>query len=104
VAALVLALTAIGSQTAQAQERQTVTVMTFNVWYGGAQIDETQVARAIRGSGADIVGLQEPEGNVARIARLARLPYYDRSLHVISRWPLFAVERRGVRYGYARST
>ena len=75
--------------------------MTFNVWYGGAQIDENQVGRAIRESGADIVGLQEPEGNVPRIARLSGLPYYDESLHVISRWPLFSVKRGGVRLDYA---
>jgi endonuclease/exonuclease/phosphatase family metal-dependent hydrolase len=92
---------AIGDGTAQAQGQRMLTVMTFNVWYGGAQIDEYQVARAIRRAGADIVGLQEPEGNVRRIARLSRLPHYDESLHVISRYPLFAVRRGGVRFGYA---
>ncbi len=92
---------AIAAAPAVAQSPRQVTVMTFNVWYGGAQLDENQMARAIRESGADIVGLQEPEGNVPRIARLSGLQYYDRSLHVISRWPLFAVDRGGVRLGYA---
>jgi endonuclease/exonuclease/phosphatase family metal-dependent hydrolase len=75
--------------------------MTFNVWYGGAQIDFGQAARAIRRSGADVVGLQEPEGNVARLARASALPYYDASLHLLSRYPLFAVTRGGVRLAYA---
>jgi endonuclease/exonuclease/phosphatase family metal-dependent hydrolase len=101
VAAAALALSLAPAPLAGAAEPRQVTVMTFNVWYGGAQIDERQVGRAIRRSGADIVGLQEPEGNVARIARLSGLPYHDESLHVISRWPLFAVERGGVRHGYA---
>jgi endonuclease/exonuclease/phosphatase family metal-dependent hydrolase len=101
VAAVLLAALALGAAPAQAQGQRPLTVMTFNVWYAGAQIDEYQVARAIRRSGADIVGLQEPEGNVRRIARLSRLPYYDESLHVISRYPLFAVTRGGVRLDYA---
>jgi endonuclease/exonuclease/phosphatase family metal-dependent hydrolase len=70
---------AIGDGTGQAQGQRMLTVMTFNVWYGGAQIDEYQVTRAIRRAGADIVGLQDPEGNVRRIARLSRLPYYTRA-------------------------
>jgi endonuclease/exonuclease/phosphatase family metal-dependent hydrolase len=98
--AATLFLAAVPAARPAEPERQ-ITVMTFNVWYGGAQIDETRTARAIRRSGADIVGLQEPEGNVPRIARMSGLPYYDESLHVISRWPLFSVRRGGVRLDYA---
>ena len=105
-ACVVVALAAPAGAAAQdegasAPPERPLSVMTFNVWYGGAQIDEGQMARAIRESGADIVGLQEPEGNVARIARLSGLPYHDESLHLISRYPLFAEERGGVRFGYA---
>jgi endonuclease/exonuclease/phosphatase family metal-dependent hydrolase len=74
--------------------------MTFNIWYGGVQVDFRQVARSIREVGADVVGVQEPEGNLRRLAAATGLPYVDDSLHLISRYPLFAVERRGLRLAY----
>jgi endonuclease/exonuclease/phosphatase family metal-dependent hydrolase len=83
-----------------AQADRPLTVMTFNVWYGGVQIDFRQVARSIREAGADVVGVQEPEGNLRRLAAATGLPYVDDSLHLISRYPLFAVERRGLRLAY----
>ena len=78
-----------------------VTVMTFNVWYGGVQVDFPAIGQAIRAADADIVGVQEPEGRLRRIARSARLPYVDETLHVISRYPLFAADVAGVRVAYA---
>jgi endonuclease/exonuclease/phosphatase family metal-dependent hydrolase len=97
LAALALALGA-GAAPAAAEP---LTVMTFNVWYGGVQVDFAQVGRAIRAADADIVGVQEPEGNLRRIARAAGMPYVDESLHLISRHPLFPAERGGVRFAYA---
>ncbi|MFI5122771.1 MAG: endonuclease/exonuclease/phosphatase family protein [Vicinamibacteria bacterium] len=76
-------------------------VMSFNIWYGGVSVDFGQIAAAIRAADADIVGVQEPEGNLRRLADAAGLPYVDESLHLISRFPLFAVERGGVRFAYA---
>jgi len=96
LAALVATLALAGS--AQAEP---VTVMTFNVWYGGVQVDFPSIGRAIRAADADIVGVQEPEGGLRRIARSAGLPYYDATLHVISRYPLFARNVGGVRIAYA---
>jgi endonuclease/exonuclease/phosphatase family metal-dependent hydrolase len=78
-----------------------LTVMTFNVWYGGVQVDFPQIGTAIRRADADIVGLQEPEGNIRAIARSAGLPYVDESLHLISRYPLYAAQRGGIRFAYA---
>ncbi len=86
---------------AGAARAEPVTVMSFNVWYGGVQVDFDQIGRAIRRADADIVGIQEPEGNLRRIARSAGMPYFDETLHLISRYPLFAREVRGVRIGYA---
>jgi endonuclease/exonuclease/phosphatase family metal-dependent hydrolase len=77
-----------------------LTVMTFNVWYGGVQVEFDRIGEAIRRSGADVVGVQEPEGNLRRIARSAGLPYVDESLHLISRYPLFPARRAGVRFAY----
>ena len=78
-----------------------LTVMTFNVWYGGVQVDFAQIGRAIRAADADVVGVQEPEGSLRRIARAAHMPYVDESLHLISRYPLFAARVGGVRIAYA---
>ena len=86
---------------AAAQAERPLTVMTSNIWYGGVQVDFDQVARAVRRADADIVGVQEPEGNLRRLAAAAGLPYVDDSLHLISRYPLFAVEPGGVRFAYA---
>ena len=77
-----------------------LTVMTFNVWYGGAQVEFHRVGQAIRAAGADVVGVQEPEGNLGRIAEAAGMSYVDRTLHLASRYPIYAVERGGVRFGY----
>src|SRR4029077_9397845 len=72
------------------EERTTLKVMTFNIFYGGDDYDlETgdfcatsngcpatfdQVVAAIRPSGADIVGLEEGEGNTKKVAD--RLGWY----------------------------
>jgi endonuclease/exonuclease/phosphatase family metal-dependent hydrolase len=78
-----------------------LTVMTSNVWYGGVSVDLGRIGEAIRVADADIVGVQEPEGNLRRIADAAGLPYVDESLHLISRFPLFPSRRDGIRFAYA---
>lgn len=65
-------------------------VMTFNVWLGGTVVDINQVAAAIRASGADVVGLQESDGNARRIAELVGWPHADERLQIISRFPLMS--------------
>ena len=65
-----------------------VKVMTFNIWIGGYVVDFTKVVEAIEVSGADVVGLQESDGNASRIANLLGWPYADESLQIISKYPL----------------
>jgi endonuclease/exonuclease/phosphatase family metal-dependent hydrolase len=65
-----------------------VTVMSFNVWLGGDVVDFGKVAEAIRAADADIVGLQEAEGNTERIAKALGWSYWSDRLHVVSRYPL----------------
>jgi endonuclease/exonuclease/phosphatase family metal-dependent hydrolase len=65
-----------------------VTVMSFNVWLGGDVVDFGNVAEVIRAADADIVGLQEAEGNTRRIAAALGWPYWSDRLHVVSRYPL----------------
>jgi endonuclease/exonuclease/phosphatase family metal-dependent hydrolase len=64
-------------------------VMTFNIWYGGAQVNAHQVVEAIRAAKADIVGLQEPDGTARDIADALGWPYVDERRHILSRYPLF---------------
>lgn len=62
-------------------------VMTFNIEYGGAHVSFDKVVEAIRLADADIVGIQEAEGNLARLA--AALDWhYDLRNYVISKHPL----------------
>ena len=84
-------------------EDVTLKVMTFNVFYGGDDYDlvekdwcatsngcpETldKIVEAIRASGADVVGLEEGEGNTREIAR--RLGWYaSPRTQIVSRYPL----------------
>ena len=79
---------------------QPLTVETFNVWYGGGQVEFDRIGNAIKAAGADVVGVQEPEGNLRRIADVAGMSYTDETLHLISHYPIYAVERGGVRFAY----
>ena len=64
-------------------------VMTFNVWYGGEEVSLERVGEAIRAADADIVGLQETDRNLRRIAHAAGMPFVDPRRRIISRWPIF---------------
>ncbi len=75
-------------------------VMTFNVWYGGVSVDFGQIAAAINAADPDVLGVQEPEADLKRIAEAAGYPYVDPSLHLISRYPIFESELKGVRFAY----
>lgn len=80
----VLAAAAGLAAPAAAHAQDDVTVMTFNVRLGGEVVDFGKVREVIRSSGADIVGLQEAEGNTRRIARSVGWPYWSDRLHVVS--------------------
>jgi endonuclease/exonuclease/phosphatase family metal-dependent hydrolase len=87
VALLVVALLAAAAP-ARAQSPAEVRVMTFNIWLGGDVVDFGSVIKAIQGADADIVGLQEAEGNTRRIAQALGWPYWSDRLHIVSRYPL----------------
>jgi endonuclease/exonuclease/phosphatase family metal-dependent hydrolase len=63
-------------------------IMTFNIWVGGELVDFGKVIEAIRTANADIVGLQEPGGNTARIAQALGWQHISERMHIISRFPL----------------
>lgn len=83
-AALVLA-----SGVASAGDAIELKVLSFNIWYGGEQVSIEQVMKVIRSVDADIVALQEPDGNTLRIASGTGYAYADVRRHIISRFPLF---------------
>jgi len=89
VLAVCAMLAASNAHAAETAPRR-VKVMTFNIWLGGDQVNFGKVIEAIKASDADIVCLQEPAGNTARIAAALGWPYALPSRHVISRFPLFA--------------
>jgi endonuclease/exonuclease/phosphatase family metal-dependent hydrolase len=88
VVALLLVALLVAAAPASAQSPVEVRVMTFNVWLGGDVVDFGNVIAAIRDARADIVGLQEAEGNTRRIAAALGWPYWSDRLHVVSRYPL----------------
>lgn len=71
---------------AQAMELK---VMSFNIWYGGEQVSLDKVAEAIKAAGADIVGVQETDGNLVRLSQMTGLGYYDVRRNILSRYPIF---------------
>src|SRR3954463_13841908 len=86
VALLVVVLLAAAAP-GHAQAPTEVRVMTFNIWLGGDVVDSGSVIRAIQGANADIVGLQEAEGNTRKIAQALGWPYWSDRLDGLSRPP-----------------
>src|SRR5262245_16260423 len=66
-----------------------VKVLTFNIWYGGEQVSFAQTVKALVLADADIIGIQEPDGNLRRLANAAGYSYVDEKRNIISRYPLF---------------
>jgi hypothetical protein len=91
-AGLMLAWAVLTFSGARADDMAPITlkVMTFNIWLGGDQVNFDKVVAAIKAADADIVCLQEPAGNTARIAAALGWAHALPSRHVISRFPLFA--------------
>lgn len=64
-------------------------LLSFNLWRGGVQVDSSRAVEAILASGADLVGLQEPEGCTLALAERLGWPFADPARHILSRLPLF---------------
>ena len=92
VASVASFATAVPARSADAQVAPggwtRITVMEFNIEYGGDVVDFHSVIRAIRASGADVVGIEEAWGKTARIAHRLGWGYADRRLQIVSRLPL----------------
>ncbi len=66
----------------------TIRVMSFNIWVGGTQVDFGKVVDAVENAQADIVGVQEPGANLARLANELGGWYHHSGQNVVSRYPL----------------
>jgi exonuclease III len=77
----------------------TLRVMSFNIEWGGAHVRFASVVDAIRASGADIVGVQEAEGNLQRLA--ADLGWhYDLRNYAVSRYRIIDPPEADGKYVY----
>ncbi len=65
----------------------TLRVMTFNIEWGGTHVRFASIPEAIIAARADIVGVQEAEGNLEQLATELGWSFSRRN-HVISRFPL----------------
>jgi hypothetical protein len=61
--------------------------MTFNIEYGGAEVDFASVSKAIRAAHADVVAINEGYGNIPRLAAALGWHYFDIRMQIVSRFP-----------------
>lgn len=80
-------------------EDATLRVMAFNIEWGGAHVRFAGLSDAIRKADADIVAIQEAEGNLARLADDLGW-HYSRRNYVISKYPLIDPPDGDGRYVY----
>ena len=66
----------------------TLNVMVFNIEDGGTLVSFAKVVQAIRESGADVVGIEEAEGHIPRLAHDLGWPYYSTRYQIVSKYPL----------------
>ncbi len=64
-----------------------LTLMTFNIEYGGTVIDFSKIVEAVAKADADVVGINEGQGHARKIAREAGYPYWNNRLDLMSRYP-----------------
>lgn len=60
----------------------------FNIEYGGTHVDFGKVVEAIRDGGADVVGIEEAQGHIPRLARRLGWPYCSVRMQIVSKYPL----------------
>ena len=64
---------------------QSLTLMEFNIEYGGDGVSFDSVIEAIEKSGADLVAVEEAEDAIPKIAEELGWPYYDEARSLVSR-------------------
>ena len=62
--------------------------MTFNIEYGGDEVDFKRIVEAVTKAAPDVVGVQEAEGNTAKLAKALGWPYFNARTQIISKLPI----------------
>jgi endonuclease/exonuclease/phosphatase family metal-dependent hydrolase len=105
VAAATLALLVTlppGSAQAGAAVPSSISIMTFNIEYGGTVVDLGSILRAVRRADADIVAFNEVYGKAARLGRLTGYDHVSRRLDLVSRYPIVEAPGSGGRYVFVQ--
>jgi exonuclease III len=79
---------ATADRAAAAPEPITLKVGEFNIEYGGTHVSFDKVVQAIRRGGAEVVGIEEAQTHIPRLARALGWPYFSERLQVVSKLPL----------------
>jgi endonuclease/exonuclease/phosphatase family metal-dependent hydrolase len=87
-AALLVSSLAPGPAATAAEVPVRLSLMTFNVEYGGTVIDFAKIVEAVVKADADIVGINEGYAHVRKIARQAGYDHWNNRLDLISRYPI----------------
>lgn len=76
------------------------TIMDFNIEYGGVTIDFAKIVEAVTTADADVVALEEAEGNTQQLATEAGYPYANTRNQIISKFPIIDPPGADGRYVY----
>ncbi|MGZ8580766.1 MAG: endonuclease/exonuclease/phosphatase family protein [Actinomycetota bacterium] len=79
-----------------------ISIMTFNIEYGGTVVDLDSILAAVRRADADVVAFNEVYGKVARLGRLTGYEYASRRLDLVSRYPLVDAPGSDGRYVFVQ--
>jgi len=77
-----------GGDAAGAAVPTSLSIMTFNIEYGGTVVDLDSILAAVRRADADVVAFNEVYGKVARLGRLTGYDHVSRRLDLVSRYPI----------------
>jgi len=86
------------SNKSNALHSDTIRVLSFNILYGGDEIDFDKVVEAIQKADPDVVGIQEAEGNIPKLAAALGWKYFDTRLHLLSKHPIISSNATGWYY------
>jgi hypothetical protein len=78
----------------------TLNVMAFNIEVGGTLVSFDKVVEAIAASGADVVGIEEAQGHMPRLAHDLGWPYYSKRYQILSKFPIIDPPQSHGRYAF----
>lgn len=91
-----------GPARAGAAVPSSISIMTFNIEYGGTVVDLDSILKAVRRADADIVAFNEVYGKAARLGRLTGYDHVSRRLDLVSRYPIVEAPGSGGRYVFVQ--